>query len=443
MAGLVGRELLYQYEGCEPCLGLIIACNPKRDCCSVIFVDDGYDEAFPLSTARAALLPGDKIHIPRDWISCIRNALSPKRPCRRTQLKAEDAVGSIIIYKHRGLGPAVGIIMAANGDDSWTAEFTDGTRDTFTHHELQAMTIAKAAEHPKEWLQCARDAIKNSKEASTGKRHRRFLQDDSSQNIDELLANLEKGDRTTLKQADPQKRVRRVCAKAKAKPESGPEEDVFLVRWLKGGSEWISRDCLNNVAADVTESLPYCARRHYQLPFSEFMWVDHVIRSARSNLSSSYSLTEPMTVEFTIPQALPDNLVGTKQIDELPIWVPRIIGLEFGTRAGAITHVVTTAKPAYAFNFGHDNCEYCSYKLHDDLDMDGRMNPHLVTALTGDPNGKTVSSHCRCSVVHEYYPDQKDGAYRYSVRAARSVDDQMSLMRCLLRDGQTLDGSRS
>jgi hypothetical protein len=134
------------------------------------------------------------------------------------------------------------------------------------------------------------------------------------------------------------------------------------------------------------------------------------------------------------------ELVGVKSIDKLPAWVPRIIGLERAPEGGAIVEVSTLRQPIDSFNFGHESCEYCSYKLTQNLEAPGRFNPHMFDTLTLNPDRKSVAKHCRCTCVHEYVCAGE--VYRYTVRVNRMLDSQMSLMRQQLRNGETLDAER-
>jgi hypothetical protein len=102
--------------------------------------------------------------------------------------------------------------------------------------------------------------------------------------------------------------------------------------------------------------------------------------------------------------------------------------------------VTTVQQPIDSFNFGHEACEYCSYKLTQNLEAPGRFNPHLFAALSQNLDLKSVGKHCRCSCVHEYVCAGE--VCRYTVRVNRLLDSQMALMRQQLRNGETLDADR-
>ena len=131
-----------------------------------------------------------------------------------------------------------------------------------------------------------------------------------------------------------------------------------------------------------------------------------------------------------------DVLVGKKTIDQLPVWVPRVVGKVDAVMGGSISQVTTRRIPFSVTNYGHGHCRYCSYKLTHDLDGDG-PDPHMVDVWANKPDRMTVND-CHCSCVHEY--ECSDGAlYRYVVSVVRQLDYQRSLLRVCLRSGTTHD----
>ena len=131
------------------------------------------------------------------------------------------------------------------------------------------------------------------------------------------------------------------------------------------------------------------------------------------------------------------ELVGVQDITDLPAWVPRIIGAAHEPEGLGLLEITTLLQPLDAFNFGHESCEYCSYKLTENLESTARFNPHLADVFSRNPDRKSVEEHCRCSCVQEYAC--QEGAYRYTVRVDLMHDKQMSLMRGRLQVGEALD----
>eukprot|EP00045_Choanoeca_perplexa_P021895 m.7673 g.7673 ORF g.7673 m.7673 type:complete len:357 (-) comp8910_c0_seq1:14-1084(-) len=346
--------------------------------------------------------------------------------------------GRLICWQYTGWPVSTGVIRGiSTKNDTLVVEFPDRYVDrNFPRSRLpSAFSDDHAIYEPKEWLLSQRGLGTEEKTPSVNG-SRRSTRDSTRSRAtvkrdafctDEQDALLKAKRSQPL---EPDVKVRDLIVKVEK-----DEEMWVQARVEKGGSRWLLYSKLDQKTQQLADKLPLSKFHSATRSSTELIWLEAVLIAARTNMDQCAMAfdTDPQTI--TLTTTLPAELVGEKEISELPHWVPRIVGKPTGTVGGAIVQITTRRVPVCVTNYGHGKCRYCAYKVDHGV---GTVvaDPHMVDVWCNSANQLTTED-CRCSAVYDY--ESESTLCRYMVSVVRQLDNHRGLMRARLEDGVSLD----
>eukprot|EP00730_Choanoeca_flexa_P009314 TRINITY_DN12626_c2_g1_i5.p1 TRINITY_DN12626_c2_g1~~TRINITY_DN12626_c2_g1_i5.p1 ORF type:complete len:308 (+),score=37.91 TRINITY_DN12626_c2_g1_i5:580-1503(+) len=284
ISNIHGRTVYIQYDGFEPAVGIVVVNNGSV---TARFLDGYVERHIALENH---LTPDEHSYDPHIWLQAVKTKVQQPK-LSQLEGPASDIIGRTIIYKYPEHDAALGIVTNVKKNKA-RVRFVDGFNDDFNLAEMASMLMPDKKQYdPIEWIRHMK-ALEKHGVKSSAKRTRKQLERleyvDTDKAVSTVLAQ-DKEDRVSSKRKTDWKRVRTVCAK---KTAGAAEDPQVLVRWYRGGREWLPLSHLSEKAQAYARELPDCGTFERFWSASEIA-DSHFLKSLFYSSSGSYAPVQP------------------------------------------------------------------------------------------------------------------------------------------------------